>query len=172
LREPSLARLILDLDDAFSCSCMLERGGPSVTAPSALAAAPKLLAWPKTAAGLGTLLAIAGEPLWKTGPLKCEADLDGRRTEAAEASRGAPDMPFAAAAMAALLLAAAVDDMLFLRVTRCGCIEPTERECECGRDLGSEPAMLDECRCWLVGRAGMDSCFRWQWLAHCAEEHD
>jgi hypothetical protein len=95
------------------------------------------------------------ETLLRLGPRNCDAGFEGRRVVAD--SRGAPDMPLAAAAMAATLLAA-VDDMLFLRVTRCAwCIEPPDIECECGRDLGSEPAMLDECRCWLVGRAGVGS---------------
>ena len=50
------------------------------------------------------------------------------------------------------------DDMLFLRVDLCAwCIFPMDSECECGRDLGREPARLDECRCWLAGRATMGS---------------
>ena len=96
------------------------------------------------------------------GPRNCEAGFEGRRSPLAVVpSSGAPVMPLAAAAMAATLLAA-VELMLFLRVTRCaGFIEPTERECECGRDLGSEPAiMFPECRCWLAGRTAIGS-----WIA-------
>lgn len=90
---------------------------------------------------LGTLLAIPGL-LLKLGPRNTEAGLDRRREDALPSS-GAPDMPFAAAA-----IPAAVDDMLFRRVTRCaGFIDPMDTECECGRDLGREPARLDECRC-------------------------
>src|SRR4051812_20858679 len=37
--EPSLARLILDLELPFSCSGIVASGGPSVTAASVLAAA-------------------------------------------------------------------------------------------------------------------------------------
>jgi hypothetical protein len=67
-------------------------------------------------------------------------------------------MPLAAAA-SALMLAAAVEDMLFRRVALCaGFMEPTDSECACGRDLGSEPATLEECRCWLVGRTVSGSC--------------
>jgi hypothetical protein len=77
------------------------------------------------------------------GPLNCDAGLD-RRRELLLPSSGAPIVPLAAAAMAAMLLAA-VELMLFLRVTRCaGFIGPTDSEEECGRDLGSEPAMLPE----------------------------
>lgn len=74
-------------------------------------------------------------------------------------------MPFSAAAMGSSWCSccwAAVDDMLFRRVMRCGCIEPNDMECECGRFLGSEWAMLDECRCWLVGRAVIGSCSSWR----------
>jgi len=93
----------------------------------------------------------------RLGPRNCEAGLEGRR-EALVGSSGAPVMPFAAAVMAAML-PAAVELMLFRRVTRCaGLMEPTDSECECGRGLGREPAMLLECRCWLVGRIAMVSC--------------
>ena len=94
------------------------------------------------------------------GPLNCDVGLDGRRDPLLLLSRGAPDMPLAAAAMAATLVTG-VWLMLFLRVTRCaGFRLPADIECECGRFLGSEPAMvLDECRCWLAGRTLMDS---WQ----------
>jgi hypothetical protein len=48
----------------------------------------------------------------------------------------------AAAAIAATLLAG-VWLMLFRRVTRCAAFRgPTDNDDECGRDLGSEPAML------------------------------
>lgn len=73
----------------------------------------------------------------RLGPRNCAAGFEGLRW----VSSGAPDMPLAAAARAAMLLAAVVL-MLFRRVTRCaGFIEAADIECECGRDLGSEPAM-------------------------------
>jgi hypothetical protein len=57
-------------------------------------------------------------------------------------SSGAPIVPLAAAAIAATLLAG-VWLMLFRRVTRCAAFRgPTDNDDECGRDLGSEPAML------------------------------
>ena len=50
-------------------------------------------------------------------------------------------MPFAAAAIAAML-PAALELMLLRRVTRCaGFIEAADIECEWGRDFGSEPAV-------------------------------
>jgi hypothetical protein len=76
------------------------------------------------------------------GPRNCEAGLD-RRRPLLPPSSGAPIVPLAAAAMAAMLLAA-VELMLFLRVTRCAGFMELEIEDECGRDLGSEPAMLPE----------------------------
>lgn len=91
----------------------------------------------------------------REGPLNCDAGFEGRRELLL--SSGAPIVPLAAAAMAATLLAA-VELMLFLRVTRCAePMEPTESEDECGRDLGSEPAMLPECRCCEAGRTLMGS---------------
>lgn len=88
----------------------------------------------------------------RLGPRNCAAGLEGRRW----ASRGAPDMPLAAAAMAAMLLAA-VELMLLRRVMRCAGFMEVDMECECGRDLGSEPAMELEWRCWLDGRTWMGS---------------
>lgn len=114
------------------------------------------LAGPKTEPLLGTLDAMDGIML-RLGPRNCEAGLDGRRA-VVEPSSGAPDMPLAAAAIAAML-PAAVELMLFLRVTRCaGWMEPMDSECECGRVFGSEPAAVLECRCWLDGRAAVGSC--------------
>ena len=93
------------------------------------------------------------------GPLNCDAGFEGRR-ELLLLSSGAPMAPLAAAAIAATLLAA-VELMLFRRVTRCAePMDPTESELECGRDLGSEPAMLPECRCCDAGRTVMGS-----WIA-------
>jgi hypothetical protein len=78
------------------------------------------------------------------GPRNCEAGLDRRRELLLPLSSGAPIVPLAAAAMAAMLLAA-VELMLFRRVTRCaGFTSPADSDDECGRDLGSEPAMLPE----------------------------
>lgn len=92
----------------------------------------------------------------RLGPRNWAAGFEGRRWF----SSGAPDMPLAAAANAAMLLAA-VELMLFLRVTRwAGFIEAADSECECGRDLGSEPAMELEWRCWVEGRTAMGSCGR------------
>lgn len=89
----------------------------------------------------------------RLGPRNWAAGFEGRRWF----SSGAPDMPLAAAANAAMLLAA-VELMLFLRVTRwAGFIEAADSECECGRDLGSEPAMELEWRCWVEGRTAMGS---------------
>jgi hypothetical protein len=94
------------------------------------------------------------------GPLNCEAGFERRRGTLLPSS-GAPIVPLAAAAMAAILLAA-VELMLFLRVTRCAAfIGPTDSEDECGRDLGRDPGiMLPECRCWLAGRTVIGS-----WIA-------
>ena len=91
------------------------------------------------------------------GPRNCAVGLDGRRAPLL-ASMGAPAMPLTTAAIAAILFAD-VELMLFLRVTRCAeLMVPAERDCECGRDLGSEPAMMvPECRCWLAGRTVMGS---------------
>ena len=91
------------------------------------------------------------------GPRNCVAGFEGRRVVLWVGSRGAPEMPLAAATMAATLLAA--DElMLFLRVMRCaGFMEPMDSECECWRDFGREPAVLLECRCWLAGRTEMGS---------------
>jgi hypothetical protein len=79
------------------------------------------------------------------GPRNCDAGLERRRELLLLLllpSSGAPIVPLAAAAIAATLLAA-VELMLFLRVTRCaGFMVPVESEC--GRDLGSEPATLPE----------------------------
>jgi hypothetical protein len=83
------------------------------------------------------------------GPRNCDVGLDERRGPLLlPPSSGAPDMPLAAAAMAATL-EAGVWLMLFRRVTRCAGLRlAADIECECGRFLGSEPAMvLDECRC-------------------------
>jgi hypothetical protein len=78
------------------------------------------------------------------GPRNCDAGLERRRELLLLPSSGAPIVPLAAAAMAATLLAA-VELMLFRRVTRCaGFMVPTDSDDECGRDLGSEPAMLPE----------------------------
>jgi hypothetical protein len=98
------------------------------------------------------------------GPRNCEAGFDGRRNPLLPLSSGAPVMPLAAAAMAAMLPTTGVWLMLFRRVTRCaGFRLATDSECECGRFLGSEPAMvLDECRCWLAGRTLIGS-----WYAGC-----
>lgn len=75
-------------------------------------------------------------------------------------SSGAPDMPLAAAARAATLLAA-VELMLFRRVARCaGCIELSEAECECCLGLGRELAILLECLCCVVGRARVTGSYR------------
>ena len=104
--------------------------------------------------------AMVEEPNAMLGPLNCEAGLDERRGPLLllPPSSGAPDMPLAAAAMAAMLVTG-VWLILFLRVTRCAGLRlPADIECECGRFLGSEPAMvLDECRCWLAGRTLMGS---------------
>jgi hypothetical protein len=44
------------------------------------------------------------------------------------------------------------------RVTRwAGLMLPMDSECECGRALGSEPAMVLEWRCCVVGRTLMGS---------------
>ncbi len=69
--------------------------------------------------------------------------------------------PFTAAAIATTLFAA-VDVMLFRRVTRCaGLIEPTDREWEWIRDWREgklEAVELEDGRCWLDGRGG---CMSW-----------
>lgn len=97
------------------------------------------------------------------GPLNCDAGLEERRGPLLlplllAPSSGAPDMPLAAAAMAAMFVTG-VWLMLFLRVTRCaGWRLAADMDCEWVRFLGSEPAMvLDECRCWLAGRTLMGS---------------
>lgn len=93
------------------------------------------------------------------GPRNCEAGFERRRGTLLP-SNGAPIVPLAAATMAATLLAA-VELMLFLRVTRCAELELTDSDDECGRDLGREPGMtLPECRCWLAGRVAIGS-----WIA-------
>ena len=68
----------------------------------------------------------------RLGPRNCVAGFDRRRAGLwCGVSSGAPEMPFAAAAMAATLLPAVVL-MLLRRVTRwAGLMLPTERECEC-----------------------------------------
>lgn len=81
-----------------------------------------------------------------------------RRFDGFPASRADPETPFATAVAATLF--AAVDDMLFLRVTRCArFIEPTDNECEWVRDFEGrlEAVEVMESRCWLVGRAVVGS---------------
>ena len=91
----------------------------------------------------------------RLGPRNCVAGLLGRRAGlwCGCSTSGAPEMPFAAAAMAATLLPAVVL-MLLRRVTRwAGLMLPTDSECECGRDLGREPPMcVLEWRCCDAGR--------------------
>jgi hypothetical protein len=75
----------------------------------------------------------------RLGPRNCDTGFDRRRLLP---SSGAPIVPLTAAAMAAVEL------MLFRRVTRCaGFIGPAEMVWACGRALGREPATLLECRC-------------------------